>query len=94
MISFALSGSKESVVVVCCLVGNSSGILLGMGTILGVGSEHSDKMCWELTLRNGDELGIKGGAKQVHRREKSRVFQQNLLSHLGMGQRVRRGYNR
>lgn len=38
---------------------------------------------WQLTLRNGD--GIGGRVEEDHRRERSRVFPEDLLSPLGMG---------
>lgn len=38
---------------------------------------------WELTSRNGD--GLEGG-EGVHRREKIRVFHQELLSPLALGE--------
>lgn len=48
-------------VVVYCLIGNSSGILpsvategFGYNTFLGI---------WNMTLRNGDRLGVERGGK-------------------------------
>lgn len=50
-------------------------------------------MYWKLTLRRGTGLGEEG-SEWVHRREEGRVFHEDLLSPLGMGQRVRRGHCR
>ena len=58
----------------CCLVGNSSGILIGVAT---GGSRY-----WEPTLRNGNRLGP---TEEDPKREESRLLHQDLLSSLGMG---------
>lgn len=59
---FLLSSLEDvGMVVVYCLIGNSSGILpsvategFGYNTFLGI---------WNMTLRNGDRLGVERGGK-------------------------------
>lgn len=64
-----------------CLVGNASEIVPGMATSSSRQNVFLD--IEKLTLRNGS--GLEGRAERVHRREKNRAFQQDLLSLLGMG---------
>lgn len=71
-------------VVVYCLIGNSSGILpsvategFGYNTFLGI---------WNMTLRNGDRLGVERGGKEVHRKVEGRVFHKDRLSSQQLGQ--------
>lgn len=56
----------ESVVTVCCLVGNPS-IPLCLAT--GGFQAKCVSSYWELTYRKGDGLGV--GAKEVHRKRDS-----------------------
>ena len=82
-------GLRREGVIVSCLVGDSSGILIGVDT--GVSQVKCVSRYWELTLWNGDGFGRE--SEKVHRREEIRVFHRNLLCLQGMGQRVRRGHH-
>lgn len=69
-------------IAVCCLVGNSSGIPINVATRgpkVKCVSRYGD-----LTHRNSDGLGE--GGKQM--------FQQDLLSARGVGQRAKKGHSR
>lgn len=48
--------------------------------------------CWELTLRNGDRVGV--GAEGILRKEESRMFHQDLLNLLGLGAESEESHNR
>ena len=46
---------------------------------------------WELMLRNGD--GLEETAERIHGKDESSMVYHNLLSSLGIDQRMRRGHN-
>ena len=84
MFSVALSGSYESVVVVCCLVGNSPGNPDRDGH-WGFWVKCVSRY-WELTL----EEGVGG----IHRMEESRVAHQDQFTLVGRGAGVRIAHSR
>lgn len=70
-------------VTVCCLVGSSSGVL--MGVVAGNFVVKCVSRYWRLTLKN--EVGLVGlkGSMGQGAGEKNRMLHQDLLSPLSMG---------
>lgn len=66
------------------LVGNFSWILIDVHWGFQVKCLSRN---WECLLRNGDGLGV--GCWEIHRREESKVFYQELLSSQRMGTKCR-----
>lgn len=88
MVSVASSGSWESLVAVCCRKFFWDPDRFGhWGFWIKCISR-----CWELTLRNGDRVGV--GAEGILRKEESRMFHQDLLNLLGLGAESEESHNR